>query len=293
MAVDTFGRRLQQLREQAGMSQAAFAGAAGIAIGTLRGAEQDRCEPPIGTAARLARFLGVPVDALLNPPGESPAPRRKKKGGAAPGSRGDERMLTASALKERGWTDTLIRDFLRGPDDTKSNPHHRSGPPMRLYAAARVEQAEASGEFRAAQDGRKGRRASAQKALATKRRRIAEYVESVEVEVPELTREDLNQRACGNYNGRRSLRDMRDPCHGPAGADSDPAFLARICVNYLRHCLTRYEDHLREIAGQVGASDAYHDLKDKVLDAIADKYDWLSDECHAQSMRMMTDEPPP
>ena len=44
-----------------------------------------------------------------------------------------ERRYTATQLKARGWTDALIRDLLGAPDQTRINPHHRSGPPMRLY----------------------------------------------------------------------------------------------------------------------------------------------------------------
>ena len=41
--------------------------------------------------------------------------------------------LTKSQLKDRGWTDSLIRKFLSEADKTRTNPHYRSGPPMRLY----------------------------------------------------------------------------------------------------------------------------------------------------------------
>jgi hypothetical protein len=192
-----------------------------------------------------------------------------------------EEFLPVSDIKKRGWTDALIARFLGRPDDTRVNPHYRSGPPMRLYKLDRIERVEASTEYREVQRGRQCKRDSAQKALATKRQKIAEYIARVAIVVPQLSKEELIRRACNHYN-ERSLRDERRIGYNPASPHSDPAFLDRICVNYLRHCLTSYESHLREIAGKVGAPDAYCAIKTKVLAAIGDAYDWLYEECRQQ-----------
>jgi hypothetical protein len=198
-----------------------------------------------------------------------------------------EQFLAVSQIKARGWTDALIARFLGDPDGLRPNPHYRSGPPMKLYKWQRVEQAEASTEFREAQDARKKRRDAAQKALATKKQKIADYLENVKVEVPQLPREKLIRLACDNYNASRPERKSDAPL---ATEHSDPVFLERICVNYLRHCLTKYETHLDEIAGKVGARDAYLDIKTKVLEEIAAEYDWLWDECWRQERRMQEQE---
>jgi hypothetical protein len=81
---------------------------------------------------------------------------------------------TVSHLMERGWTYALIRRFLGDPDQVMRNPHHPTRARTRLYDAHRVRQAEASAEFRAAQDRRKGKRDVAQKAPPTKTRKSAE-----------------------------------------------------------------------------------------------------------------------
>jgi hypothetical protein len=192
-------------------------------------------------------------------------------------------FLAVSHLKKRGWTDALIGNFLGKPDEVRRNPYYRSGPPMKPYKALRVEQAENSAEYREAQDARKTKRDAAQKALATKKQKIADYVATVKIEVPRLAKEELIRRACSNYNSM-SRGD------GGASEHSDPAFLERICVNFLRHCLTKYEVHLQEIAGKVGARDAYLDIKVKVLEAIADEYDWLRDQCWQQEQIMQDQE---
>jgi hypothetical protein len=72
--------------------------------------------------------------------------------------------LPVSELLRRGWTHGLIKKLLGDPDQLERNPHHRSGPKMRLYARTRVLQAEASAAFRAVQGLREARRRVAQKA---------------------------------------------------------------------------------------------------------------------------------
>ncbi len=192
-------------------------------------------------------------------------------------------FLSVSDLKKRGWTAALIARFLGAPDELRTNPHYSSARPMRLYKIERVEQVESSVEFRQAQDSRKGKIKASQKALATKKQRIAEYIATVEIKVPELAKEELIRRACDNYNAWTNGDSW-------ASEHSSQEFLERICVNYLRHCLTEYETHLRKVAGKVGARDAYRMIKTKVLKAIGDKCDWLAEECGLQEGRMWAED---
>lgn len=61
----TFGLRLRELREAAGLSQAALAGAAGAHRNTVVGIENGWSEPTWPLVLRLARALGVCVTAFL------------------------------------------------------------------------------------------------------------------------------------------------------------------------------------------------------------------------------------
>ncbi len=80
MAAETFGQRLKRLRESTGLSQHKLADLAGVPIGTLRGAEYDRREPKITTAAKIADALGVTLDVLAGR-GSEPAPETPKRKG--------------------------------------------------------------------------------------------------------------------------------------------------------------------------------------------------------------------
>ena len=59
------------------------------------------------------------------------------------------RTLTASQLKERGWTEGLIRSVLGAPDKRRKNPNYRSAAPLRLYFLGRVLDAEQQPSVRA------------------------------------------------------------------------------------------------------------------------------------------------
>ena len=65
--------------------------------------------------------------------------------------------LKASDLKLRGWTETMIKRFLK-PASYEANPYYSNAPKMRLYRLGDVESAENTEEFALALE--KARRAS-------------------------------------------------------------------------------------------------------------------------------------
>jgi hypothetical protein len=68
--------------------------------------------------------------------------------------------IAAPGLRERGWTEAMIRDLLGEPALRVDNPHYKSAAPMRLWRLREAEAAEASPEF-AARKERAGRQVSA------------------------------------------------------------------------------------------------------------------------------------
>jgi transcriptional regulator with XRE-family HTH domain len=67
----TFGEKLQQLRLDRGLTQAALAQVSGIPVGTIRDYEQGKRDPLLSNAQRLARALCVSLDVFpvsLDPP---------------------------------------------------------------------------------------------------------------------------------------------------------------------------------------------------------------------------------
>jgi hypothetical protein len=194
-------------------------------------------------------------------------------------------LITKSRLKsERNWTDKLIKLFLPAPDSVKPNPHWRAGPPMQLFALSQIEAVEQTEDFQQQLTASQPRRQAAEKAIATKMRQMQSWLASVQIRVPVLDRDTLIERACGHYNDMQRSREAEGGqyCELKADADSDPEFLQRISVNYLRHCLTQYERHLETMSGKVGAGTGYEDLRSKVFSEISKNYPWLDTECERQ-----------
>ncbi len=78
VAIDpTFGTRLRQLREAAGLSGAALAEAAGVTAEAVRLIETGEREPRWSTVRKLAKALGVSVAEFER---ADPPPRKRRKG---------------------------------------------------------------------------------------------------------------------------------------------------------------------------------------------------------------------
>ena len=131
---------------------------------------------------QLAEYLGAPYGRLDNARhfGLLPEPDRGggKRWSAAlaedirarwPEINAAAECIGAPGLKERGWTEAMIREFLGDPDLYVDNPNYKSAAPMRLWRMQWVLVAEATAEFAQAKE-RAGRlRVAAGKAAATRR----------------------------------------------------------------------------------------------------------------------------
>ena len=189
-------------------------------------------------------------------------------------------QLTATQLKARGWTDTLIRDLLGAPNQTRINPHHRNGPPMRLYEVGRIEKVEGSAVWAARIEATQRRKEGAAQAVETKRARLQAHLDAVEINLPMIDADALTQLACDHYNQRQY--DRRDFDGWDATPASDPAFLQRISVNFLRHAMSDYDAELVNIFGSVGVGEGYQEINRKAFAAIGAAYPILTAECQRQ-----------
>lgn len=83
------------------------------------------------------------------------------------------KCIGAYGLKERGWTEAMIRDLLGDPDLRVDNPHYKSGGLWRLWRLQRVEAAEAAPGFAERKERADSQRAAAAKGTVTKKVWIA------------------------------------------------------------------------------------------------------------------------
>ena len=75
--------------------------------------------------------------------------------------------IALSILKQRGWTEAMIRDVLGDPDALAPNPHYSKGAPMKLFTLHRVVKAESSEDYRVAKEKADRRRVAARKGQTT------------------------------------------------------------------------------------------------------------------------------
>ena len=98
-------------------------------------------------------------------------------------------------MKQRGWTEGLIKKFLPKPDELKTNPIVKSAAPMKLYKITRVEKIEKSEKFIKEIVSISKRKIAAQKAVETKTTKTLEWANSVKIDVPSIDKDKLLRNA--------------------------------------------------------------------------------------------------
>lgn len=181
-----------------------------------------------------------------------------------------KKYYRSSELKQRGWTEGLIKKFLPKPDETKTNPVIKSAAPMKLYKIKRVERIEKSEKFIKEMENISRRKIAARKAVETKTAKIIEWANSVKINVPTLNKDKLLKKAINHYE------QFHDTCVG----SFDDEFASRISTNYIRHECTNYDMVLVVLDGKVGRSKAYEIIKEKVNQTIKNQHEWLKFDYH-------------
>ena len=146
---------------------------------------------------------------------------------------------------------------------------------MRLYLASRVTAVEATPAWREQRELSERRKEAAAKAVNTKIDRLYDDAEAWEPRIIVLSREEVTRRAIESYNEWQMERGHDSRAH----RDSEPLFLERLTVNYIRHELSTY-DHA--FYGRTGIRDVHGWVRNRVLRRIAEAYPWLEAECVRQ-----------
>lgn len=199
----------------------------------------------------------------------------------APGHSNAPSMATASRLRERGWTDSLIRKLLGVPDDYAANTAYPGGAPVRLYSLTRVESIEAGAEFKAAKEQAGKRQSASLKAQSTKRATALKWIaEQPGPKLPPVPPQELNQLAVAWWNSTHGWRGDNERWWSDAEADD---YLAPIIVDYVLAKLSAYETRLRSTIGSAPTGDDLALIRGKILGAIAGAFPWLAAECEQRT----------
>lgn len=244
------------------------------------------------TAKQIAKELGVKYGTLLNwkkayeLKGIKAFPKEKKWIGK------ESRYLNKSDLINRGWTGKAIDKFLGRVSKKVENPHGKKFAPTCLYSRERVEKAEKDPEFIKWFEKKVSKKDQYKKMVETKTTKTLDIIKNLKIEV--LRDNKYLQNAIDHYNKRPRYRrhegldfyyNVKEV--SPATVNSDPAFLERISVNYIRHQKSGYESAIRILFGGVGKRKAYMEVVRKTFQEIIKVYPELKEECENQMNRKL------
>ena len=196
--------------------------------------------------------------------------------------------INKSLLKQRGWTESMIKTFLGEADVEKDNPMYKSAPPMKLYDLKRVLVAESNDSFKKRRLKAERRSKTMKDVAEFKKQELMEQIELMTFKIKVISEENLLKNAIRSYNDFHEMISMErnNFSFDYATPKSDKAFLERIEVNYIRHNLTKYDTALETMAGRIGVHEAVVKIKFMIMDAISEKYPYLADECRKQKERV-------
>jgi len=179
----------------------------------------------------------------------------------------------------RKWTDRLIKKYMPVPDEIRNNPHYGRASAMKLYKISRVESIEKNEQFLIDFQKTILRRKSSLKMVETKKDNLFIQISELPISVEIIPRNELITLVIDAYNDRNYYKDYLTL------RDLDQSTLERLTVNYIRHNLTEYEDHLYTIGDQVGKKEGARLLKEITHNCIGESYPDLTRECALQLRR--------
>jgi hypothetical protein len=192
-----------------------------------------------------------------------------------------------SELKQFGWTDGLIKNYLGEADRTTKNPVYSSKARMKLYLIERVNAIVTNHSLtpilEATLATRNKRSLSAIRASQVKSENLLNEIKNITIIIPKYDYAELVDLACEDYN---SLQWQRSRSNWAATSNSETDFLYRIIHNYLRHEESSYEDLIDQLFGKVGKEEAYEILRRKVTEEIDRVYPDLLDYLNARNRQI-------
>ena len=175
------------------------------------------------------------------------------------------------------WSLKLIEKYYPMCSKVKVNPHYKCAPPMQLYDISKVKMIESTDDFKADYEKTAKRKDAALIRARKKRKELVMYANGIKINIPTMPKDKLIRKACNHYNRWHSFKQEcnYEYDHCMATPSSNEEFLKRITINYLRHQCTVYENELDKFYGKVGKQEAHDALKERINEAIKQKYEWL------------------
>lgn len=185
--------------------------------------------------------------------------------------------VTKSNLRERGWTEKMIKVLLPEPE-YKRNPRYHSQAPMQLWPLELVEAIEKTEEYKILLEKAERRRQAAYEVRDRKYDELMEEVDQriAEIYIPRIPIENLMEESLdAKIYWELERRPYLEFEAEESMKNAELEVRKRWAVNYIRHRLTPYDGYLSDLKGRVGTEDAYHRYRNALMNAIFDTYPCL------------------
>ena len=182
-------------------------------------------------------------------------------------------------LKDMGWTDSLVKDFLP-PPELKTNPHYKKAAPMKLWNLEQVHSVMETDAFKTALEKVEKRRTATRKGI---KKQIDAITETALKMAESATIKIVNESALRENTLREKALwyDLHEKYESDVYS-ADDLTKERWIVNYIRHRLTVYDACVGSFFGKVGTGYAYVAFKTRILERIAELYPAHKEECYRQ-----------
>ena len=190
-------------------------------------------------------------------------------------------MYTLTQIKQMGFTDSIIKTLNIVPTEIKPNPHNKKNF-MKLYSEEHIDSILKSSEFVNLVGKNINRRLGALKSTTTKVEKLMRDIDNLNITIKRI--ENVELLALHQYN-EYNITQLR-----LANVKDDVRFLDRLCVNYIRHELTNYDNSLDFTVGKVGKYKAFNRINEKIYTRIKEVYPQYSEECDRQLKIKIGDE---
>ena len=187
-----------------------------------------------------------------------------------------------SQLKERGWTESIIKKLLANIEPKEFWGLYKSVP-QKCYLISVIEKIEKTDEFKEYSNKAKIRSERCKKIADEKKikniEKLKQHLSSIKVK--ELDKKDLWHIT---FNDKMEWYDLNEQWDNITTDESsiDVSTKERWMVNYIRHNLTSYDDFIYEIYNKIGVTEMYLMLHEYVLNEIIKVYPYLTNECLRQ-----------
>jgi hypothetical protein len=178
-----------------------------------------------------------------------------------------QEMISVAGLKDMGWTDGAITKYLGQPDTLATNPHYKSGAPMRLYVRRRaievMESADWQNWYLVSLPKRKKLSDRLKQVSAAKRQELIDMaINDLEFYPPESRYTPAQIVELWHYQATcHAISRGNDTPEKPDPKTVDTDTLARWEENHLRHNHSNYDWVCSLLAGQIGHQSAYVSLR--------------------------------